>query len=57
MKCNQPECSEEGIIRLEGNEWMCPRHANERVNSPKNTAMAQADEDLQAFRAAGGKVS
>jgi hypothetical protein len=50
--CSQPSCANIGVIRVEDDKWLCTRHMNERVNSPRN--MALADEDLESFREKGG---
>jgi hypothetical protein len=45
------------IFQVEDKKWLCTEHMNERINSPKNLALTQADNDLAEFLDEGGKVS
>jgi hypothetical protein len=33
-KCAHPDCTEDGIVPVEDDKWLCTAHINERVNSP-----------------------
>jgi hypothetical protein len=50
-------CTKVGLIRVEDDNWLCSEHLDERLYSPMNMALTQADEDLETFREEGGKLS
>jgi hypothetical protein len=52
-----PRLHRGGVIKVEDDKWMCAEHVTERVHSPENVALTEADEDLEKFRDEGGGPS
>ena len=49
-ECSHPGCAEDGLIKVEGDKWLCSRHITERINSPESVALTEADAELEKFR-------
>jgi hypothetical protein len=55
--CSHPGCTAPGLLRVEEDTWLCVAHAHQRINSPENMALTEADADMQEFTDEGGKLS
>jgi hypothetical protein len=52
-RCMQPGCTKEGITKVEDDQWMCREHITERIHSPENMALNNAEVELEEFFEAG----
>jgi hypothetical protein len=51
------DCGGDGVMRADESGWLCTPCANRRVNSPRNIALTEADQEMTEHLEAGGKLS